>query len=45
MQVAKPVANSLSPVPGEEEALVYLGVGAAIALVLSASLMVGATSS
>ena len=39
------MTNSLSPVPGEEEALVYLGVGAAIALVLSASLMVGATSS
>ena len=39
------MTNSLSRVPEDEEALVYLGAGAAIALVLSAGLLVGAITS
>ena len=39
-QVPKPVTNRLST-PREEEALIYLGIGATVAFVLSAGTLVG----
>ena len=43
-QVPRPVTNSLSP-PREEEAILYLGVGAAVAFIASAALLVCFTCS